>query len=107
MIALAIVGMIFWGAFSPDWSGFVAAFFAVNTLFIGRFDIQILEVGHQSLVAVYLSFYYFFIMFFILSLYVSVAIEAYRKIIVEHGDGRKEAPINGVGGNLNADVLLF
>jgi len=99
IFSFALMGMILWGSISSDFEIEVNALISVAALALGHFDYQILQEGNIHLTAAFLTIYYFFFIFFLVTVFASILIDSYRIVTIEHnakknedeeGDGLKE-----------------
>lgn len=83
MVAFGVVGMLLWGTISSDFSVKGSAFISVIALALGHFDSKILDAGNIYITAVILTLYYFFLIFFLITVFTSIMIDTYRVVKME------------------------
>lgn len=85
LCGFAIIGIVLWGDISTDFSKDANAFISIIALSLGHFDIRILEEGDVYLTATFLTCYYFFLIFFLITVFASLMIDLYRIMTMEQG----------------------
>jgi hypothetical protein len=90
MFGFAIMGMLLFGNSSQDFLNFGRAFISTIALTIGAIDDGIWLNTDGSLLAAFLTFYFLFVMFIILTVFASIYIDFYRQATMELGtDGAR------------------
>jgi hypothetical protein len=85
VVSFAIVGMILWGSVSADFETYGKALTSIIALGIGHFDEEILQNADINLTAAFLTIYYFFFIFFLITVFASIVIDTYRIVTMEYG----------------------
>jgi len=85
VVSFGIIGMILWGSISEDFETYGKALTSIIALGLGHFDEKILESGDINLTAAFLTIYYFFFIFFLITVFASIVIDTYRIVTMEYG----------------------
>jgi len=85
VMAFAISGMILWSAYSPSFVSLDQAFLSCILLALGRFDRNILIEADYIPTIVYLTVYYLFVIFFLITVLVGLYVDNYRLTMMDYG----------------------
>jgi len=83
--SFGIIGMILWGSISEDFETYGKALTSIIALGLGHFDERIIQSGDINLTAAFLTIYYFFFIFFLITVFTSIVIDTYRMVTMEYG----------------------
>lgn len=87
--------MILFGPVSDDYKTLGNAFISIIGLSVGYFDTTVWRESDSVLMAVFLTFYYFFQIFFLITVFASIYIDTYRRVAMEQGEFSDGKPKTG------------
>ena len=85
LIGFCFVGMNLWGAQSQEYSTFQNAFISIILLAVGKADVINLVSIDYYWTLLFLTFFYFVIVFFLISVFLGIFIDSYRLVIMDLG----------------------
>jgi hypothetical protein len=85
IFAFAISGMILWASLSSSFVTLDQAFLSCILLALGRFDRQILIDAEYIPTIIYLTIYYLFVIFFLITVLVGLYVDNYRITMMDYG----------------------
>ena len=85
LIGFCFVGMNLWGTYSEEYSTFQNAFISILLLAVGKADVLALVTIDYYWTLLFLTFFYFVIVFFLISVFLGIFVDSYRMVIMDIG----------------------
>jgi len=85
IFAFAVSGGILFGPFSQDYAEISSAFLSSLMLAMGRFDRNIIINAEFWPTFIYLTIYYLFVIFFLITSLVGIYVDNYRITMMDYG----------------------
>lgn len=77
--------MNLWGSSQIDFTTFKSSFISILLMTLGKINVNELVAIDYYWSLIFLSFFYFVIIFFLLSVFLGIVIDSYRLVVMDQG----------------------